>query len=184
MSEDDGLEAEDESRGASELDLPTYSEHWGARPRTTADMTPGEKQYNRLVYGLTYSERYGIKGATCADYCLRFDPDIDKPRNGARCSHCYGRVEIRSFEGSEIEPGPGRAKRLAAWIGGCAGAFCDALMFPFRVGRAHTEAMVRDILREMTFESDVLADILQVLEGIEGEMQAIRNTADAAGGQR
>lgn len=180
MSEE-AIQAEDEPRGASELDLPTYSEHWG-RARTTADMTPEEKQYNRRVYGLTYSERYGKPAGTCVTYCLT----PGQRHRGIRCPACFQDVEIRPFGEPEVEPGATRAERFSAWIGGWAGAFCDALMFPFRVGRAHTQALIRDTLQEamgagLNAEVPALFDILTVLEGIEGELRAIRNTADAAG---
>lgn len=179
VSEADEL---DETRGASELDLPTYSEHWGRKGRTTADWTPEEKQHNRRVYGVTYRERYGEPAGVCVTYCLT----PGQRRRGIRCPSCFQGVEIRPMDGSEVEPGPTRAERFAAWVGGWAGSFCEALMYPFRVGRAHTEAMIKDILQEamaagLSAEVDGLTDILTVLEGIEGELRAIRNAAELAG---
>lgn len=168
-------------RGAPELDLPTYSEHWGGKSRTTADWTDEERRHNRRVYGLTYSERYGRPGGVCVTYCLT----PGQRRRGVRCSSCYQDVEIRPMDGSEVEPGPTRTERFMAWAGGWAGAFCEALLYPFRVGRAHTEALVRDILQQameagLSAEIDGLTDILTVLEGIEGELRAIRTATDAA----
>jgi hypothetical protein len=135
--------------------------------RTLADLEPEERDYNRRLYGLTYSERYGRKRARgCVSYCLT----PGQRRRGVRCPACYGTVDIRPLDSDDIEPGPGLMERFAAWAGGWAGAFADALLFPFRTGRAHHEAMVRDILREALengLDVDVLTDILAVLEGIE-----------------
>lgn len=153
--------------------------------RTVADQTPEEKAYNRRVFGITYRERYGQPAATCVSYCQA----PGQRRRGPRCPACYGPVEIRPLNGSDVEPGATRGQRFAAWAGGLAGAFAEAMMFPFRVGRSHTEAMVRDILQEAMaagLRAEIpdlpqLFDILQVLEGIEGELRVIRDAADAAG---
>lgn len=187
MSEEDGQgsmggghSAATDPRGTlASGELPDSWHSTGVPPgRTVAEMTPEERDYNRWVYGLTYSERYGRKTATCVTYCLT----PGQRRRGIRCPACYEDVEIRPMS-DDIEPGLTRGQRFAGWLGGWFGAFWDAMMFPFRVGRAHTEAVMRDILRGITFESDAMSDILQVLEGIEGELRAIRNTAESAAGE-
>ena len=81
---------------------------------------------------------------------------------------------------------PPRTGRLAAWFGGVAAAFAEAFMFPFRVGRAHTEALVRDILQEavaagLSAEVDGLTDIVAVAESLETDLRAIRNAVERAG---
>lgn len=151
----------------------------GTSGRTIADQTPEEREYNRKVFGVTYNERYGKPGA-CVTYCLT----PGQRRRGTRCPACYGEVAIRPMGGSDIEPGLTRAERIAAWFGGWFGAFIDAMMFPFRVGRMHTEAMIRDILQqsinaELHAEVDGLTDILTVMESMESELRAIRNAAEA-----
>jgi hypothetical protein len=156
--------------------------HPTGRPgaRSTSEMTPEEKDYHRRVFGVTYRERYGHQAGVCVTYCLT----PGQRRRGIRCPSCFQGVEIRPMEGSDVEPGLTRAERFAAWAGGWAGAFIEALLFPFRVGRAHTEAMVRDILREALeagFQVDALTDILATLGSIEGELRAIRNAAEASG---
>ena len=150
--------------------------------RTVRDQTPEERAYNRQVFGVTYRERYGQPSAECVTFCRT----PGQRRRGQRCPCCYGPVAVRPIDGADIDPEPGRAERFAAWVGGLAGAFADAMLYPFRVGRAHTEALVRDILQEamaagLSADIPELGDILQVLEGIEGELRAIRTAADAAG---
>lgn len=150
--------------------------------RTVAAQTPEERAYNRRVFGVTYRERFGQPGGVCVAYCLT----PGQRRRGIRCPACFQDVEIRPMSGSEVEPGLTRAERLAAWAGGWVGAFWDAVLFPFRVGRAHTEALIRDTLQEaitagLQAEIPGLFDILQVMEGIEVELRAIRTAADAAG---
>lgn len=150
--------------------------------RTLAELTPEERAYNRQVFGVTHRERHGQTAGVCVTYCLT----PGQRRRGIRCPACFQDVEIRPLDGSDVEPGVSRAERFAAWAGGWAGAFADAMLFPFRVGRSHTEAMIRDLLQEamaagLRAEIDGLADIMQVLEAIEGELRAIRNAADAAG---
>lgn len=147
-----------------------------------AEMTDAEREHNRRMFGVTYRERTGQTvhdqrraHAKCVSYCLA----PGQRTRGTRCPACFGPVEIRAIEQEDIDPCPTHAERLAAWIGGWAGAFWDAMMFPFRVGRAHTEAMIRDILRDASMEIDALDDILQVLSGIEETLLAIRNAADA-----
>lgn len=150
--------------------------------RSTSELTPEERQHNRQVFGVTYRERYGQPAGICVCYCLT----PGQRRRGIRCPACFQEVEIRPLDVSDVEPGVSRAERFAAWAGAWMGAFADALLFPFRVGRSHTEAMIRDILQEamaagLSAEIDGLADIAQTLEGIEGELRAIRNAVDAAG---
>lgn len=166
-------------------DTPDSHFSTGAPPaRTLADQTPEERAYNRSLYGLTYNERHGGARTGCVSYCLQ----PGQRRRGARCPACYGTVDIRPLtEDSDIEPGPTRMDRFAAWAGSWVGAFLEAVMFPFRVGRAHTEAMVRDILREALaagLQVDTLGDILTALEGIEQTLGAIRNQADRIGENR
>jgi hypothetical protein len=149
--------SDEDYRGAAELELPVAYFPTGApAARTTADLTPEERDYNRRVFGQTYRERYGPPAGTCVSYCL----NPGRLRRGARCPSCYGPVVIRAFS-EDIAPGPTRAERLAAWIGGWAGAFLDAMMFPFRVGRDHTRALVRDLLQE-AIEAGLRAEIAEV----------------------
>lgn len=154
----------------------------GAPPaRSLADQTDEERAYNRNLYGLTYRERYGSRAAGCVAYCTH----PGQKRRGPRCPACYGPVDIRALtEDSDIEPGPTRGERFAAWVGSWVGAFVDAMMFPFRVGRAHHEAMIRDILREALvngLQVEQLGDIITALEGIEQECSVIKDHIERIG---
>ena len=66
----------------------------GVRGRTTADMSSEERAYNRLVFGVTYQERYGKPEAVCTAYCLH----PGQKRSGVRCPACYGQVAVRSWD--------------------------------------------------------------------------------------
>lgn len=137
--------------------------------------------------GVIHREYWGRRGHVYGDdhdACVNYCRTPGQKRRGVRCPACYGTVVVRPIEGAGIERAPRRGERLAAWLGGWFGAFLDAMMFPFRVGRAHAEATIRDILQEamtagLSAEIDGLADILTVLEGIEKEVRAIRNEAIA-----
>lgn len=134
----------------------------GAPPvRQVSEWTPEERAHNRAVYGVTYSELHPREHAVCVTFCLT----PGQRRRGPRCPSCYGKVDVRAIGEADIEPCPTRAERFAAWAGGWVAAFCEALLFPFRVGRAHTEAMVRDILNEAL--AAAVTDILAALEGPE-----------------
>jgi hypothetical protein len=111
----------------------------------------------------------------CVTYCT----NPGQRRKGVRCPSCYGEVEIRAFGADEIEPGPTRAERFTAWAGGWVAAFCEAVMFPARVSRAHTEAMVRDLLQE-AIGAGLRAEILTVCPVCEASEQA-EITATEAG---
>lgn len=156
----------------------------------TADELPDEEdQHSQLVGGVIHREYWGKQGHSYGqehDACVNYCRTPGQRRRGVRCPSCYGEVVVRPIDSADIEPAPRRWERFMAWCGGWAGAFCDALMFPFRVGRAHTEAMIKDILQQameagLSAEVDGLTDILTVLEGIEGELRAIRNAAELAG---
>lgn len=152
-------------------------------------LTNEEREHNRRVFGQTWRERTGQTFADqrrshtrCVAYCLT----PGDRRRGIRCPSCYGDIDIRAIGQEDIEPSLTRAERLAAWIGAWIGAFCEAVMFPFRVGRAHTEALIRDTLQQsidagLTADIPGLADILTVLESLEEELRAIRNAAESPG---
>lgn len=107
--------------------------------------TDAEREYNASVFGLTYRERNtaAAKHDRCIILCL--DPH---PKRVNQCPSCYQKAVPVDIYLAQLEPLPGRAARLAAWMGGVAAAFVEAFMFPFRVGRAHTEALIRDMLQE------------------------------------
>lgn len=122
---------------------------------------------------------YGQDHDACVTYCRT----PGQRRRGVRCPACYGPVVVRPIEGADIDPAPRRAERFLAWCGGWIGAFADAMLYPFRVGRSHTEALIRDILQEamaagLRAEVDGLTDILTVLKGVEGELRAIRKATE------
>src|SRR5215472_7439461 len=153
-------DTDDVARGAAELDAPgTHHQKIEHRPlRRIAEQSAEERAYNRRLYGLTYNERYGQPEGTCVNYCRH----PGQRRRGARCSSCYGHVEIRSFADApeDVAPGPMRAERFAAWCGGWVGAFLDAMLFPFRLGADHTRAMVRNALQE-ALQSGLNAEIVR-----------------------
>ena len=152
----------------------------------TGPVTDAEREYNAQIFGQTYRERTRAQThSRCIVLCLA-------PRAGRvnRCPSCYGPAVPMDIYMSQLAPAPGRGARFATWAGGvigaAAGAFAEAVTFPFRVGRAHTAATVRDILQEaigagLAAEVDGLSDILAVLEAVEGELRAIRQAADNAG---
>lgn len=152
-----------------------------------ADAAEEAHRYNGAIGIGQPSQRYSVDYSDhgpgiCVTYCLT----PGQRRRGIRCPSCYGDVDIKAIGQDGVEPSPGRAERLAAWVGGWVGAFCEAVMFPFRVGRAHTEALIRDRLQQsidagLTADIPGLADILAVLEGIEEELRAIRSSAEAPG---
>jgi hypothetical protein len=139
--------------------------------------TDAEREYNASVFGLTYRERHD----RCIILC-----EQPHPQRVNQCPSCYGKAVPMDIYLSQLEPVPGRGARLAAWAGGMAAAFAEAFMFPFRVGRAHTAALVRDILQEaigagLTAEVDGLHEILTRLETLERELRAIRDATGAPG---
>jgi len=105
--------------------------------------TEAERRFNANVLGVTYRESKGHRHNRCIILC-----DQPNEQRVNRCPSCYGRAVPMDIYVSHLEPMPGRGARLAAWLGGLAGAFAEAVTFPFRVGRAHTAALVRDILQE------------------------------------
>lgn len=157
------------------------------RAEQAADATDGAHRYNGALGIGPPNDRFEAADqrrshTRCVAYCLT----PGDRRRGIRCPSCYGDIDIRPIGQEDIEPSPTRAERLAAWIGAWIGAFCEAVMFPFRVGRAHTEALIRDTLQHsidagLTADIPGLADILAVLEGIEEELRAIRNAAESPG---
>lgn len=144
-------------------------------------MTEEEREYNQRVFGLTYRERRKTH-----DRCIILCEAPNATRVN-RCPSCYGKAVPMDIYMSRLDPMPGRAERVARWAGGVAGAaassLVEAVMFPFRVGRAHTAALVRDILQEamgsgLRAELDGLSDILTVTEALETELRAIRNAVE------
>ena len=143
-----------------------------------SEMTAAEREYNKQVFGLTYRERHGQTHERCIILCTA--PNAGRVN---RCPSCYGKAVPMDIYMAGLEPMPSRSARVAAWAGGVFGAFAEAVMFPFRVGRAHTAATVQDILQEaigagITAEVDGLHDILTVAEALETELRAIRNAVE------
>jgi hypothetical protein len=148
----------------------------------TGEVTDAEREYNQRVFGLTYRERRGKDHDQCIILCTA--PNDVRVK---RCPSCYGKAVPMDIYMSQLDPAPGHAARVARWAGGVIGAavaaFAEAVMFPFRVGRAHTTALVRDILQEamsagLRAEVDGLADILTVAEAIEKQLHDIRNAVE------
>lgn len=163
MSEDTGLDdrphsaATDPHATVAAGELPD-NWHPSGPPRAASSLSEAERDHNRQMFGITYRERHGLpEHAVCVAYCR----NPGQRRHGARCPSCYEKIDIRPIGSEDIEPVPTRAERFAAWAGGWAGAFLEAAMFPFRVGRAHTEAMVRDILQQ-AMAAGLRAEIVQV----------------------
>lgn len=91
----------------------------GATGRTLADASVEERAYNRLVFGVTYRERYGKDERICISYCLH----PGQRRRGVRCPSCYKKVAVRAWDEREHTPEPSRLGRiLAAWRRGRADA--------------------------------------------------------------
>lgn len=163
MVSDDQAELDDRPHSAATDPHATLTA--GEMPDRTYPATPrgtvqseAEREHNALVFGVTYRERHRVQvHDVCVAYCLT----PGQRKRGQRCPACYGPVDVRLLDGEDIDPCPTRAERIAAWAGGWAGAFCDAFMFPFRVGRAHTEAMVRDILQQ-AMAAGLRAEIVQI----------------------
>jgi hypothetical protein len=123
------------------------------RPRNTSDLTSEERDYHRRVFGVTYRERYGSQAGRCVTYCLT----PGQRRRGTRCPCCYQAVEIRPMDGSDVEPGPTRAERFAAWAGGWIFEFWYGLTFPWRLDQAR----LRDLMTEL-LEAGMAVDLVQV----------------------
>src|SRR5271154_5335128 len=114
-------------------------------PSTTS--TEAEREHNARVFGLTYRERNNAAHDRCIVLCVG-----PNPGRVNRCPSCYGKAAPMDIYMARMDPMPSRAERIARWAGGvlgaAAGAFAEAVTFPFRVGRAHTAALVRDIMQE------------------------------------
>jgi hypothetical protein len=145
--------------------------------RMPAAQTQAEREYNASVFGQTYRERASVYRGT--DPCIVLCQAPNETRVN-RCPSCYGKAIPGDIYLARLQPMPGRAARFAAWAGGAIGtalaAFAEAVTFPFRVGRAHTAALVRDILQEaigagLTAEVDGLHEIITTVQGLARELE-------------
>jgi hypothetical protein len=190
---EDGGQAEATELAGRYAELMSVGDEDDDRKHATGSMVPGtqtdaEREYNTKVFGLTYRERHRKDYDRCIVLCM-----APNPGRVNRCPSCYGKAAPMDIYLSQLDPAPGRAARMARWAGGAIGAwigsFAEAVTFPFRVGRAHTAALIRDILQEaveagVSAEVEGLHDILTVAEQLETELRAIRDAVERAGESR
>lgn len=142
-------------------------------------MTDAEREHNAQMFGVTYRERIGRRAHNrCIILCM-----APNPRRLNQCPSCYGKAVPMDIYAAQLEPMPGRAARMGRWAGEWAAAFWEAVTLPFHRSQEHARALVVDVLRDamaagLTAEVDGLDGILATLEGIEGELRAIRNAAE------
>lgn len=168
-------------------DLP---DNWhGVDPETLRNRpelwsSDAEREHNARVFGETYRERAGlVHGQRRGDPCLILCQQ-PSPERVNRCPSCYGRAIPMDLYQAKLEALPRRAERIGRWAGEWAAAFWEALTMPFRHSAEHQRALIVDVLQDamaagLSAEIDGLADILTVLEGMEGELRAIRDAAEA-----
>jgi hypothetical protein len=144
----------------SSLSVELYREYWGRGEEIR--QYEAEKEHNRRVFGQTYREINGRDHKRCIVLCL--DPGQRQP---VRCPTCYGKIGVRAMrEMPDVDPVPTRGERLAAWLGRCAGEFIDGARYPFRAGREHTVAVIRDVLQD-AMAAGLAAEIVQVCPSCE-----------------
>jgi len=110
-------------------------------------------ELHREYWGWTNNEDH----TQCIVLCL--NPGQRKP---VRCPCCYGKAGFRPMHEwpEEIDPVPTRGERLAAWLGACLAAFCEAVTTPFRVSRQHHVALIRDVLQD-AMDAGLTAEVVQ-----------------------
>lgn len=131
-----GVSDADLSRRAEPEDLETLRR----LGRSSADWSPEEREYNRRVMGVTYSERFGRdRHRRCINFCR-----APGQRDLKRCPTCYGAGEVRPMADipGDIEPTPGRRTRFWLWAGWAIGHVWLGITYPWRLDQAR----MRDLL--------------------------------------
>ena len=146
-------ETQDEEAQDSQLGVELYREYWGRGDEGAQVLA--EKEHNRRVFGQTYRERVGPQHRRCIVLCLN-----PGQRNPQRCPTCYGKAGVLPMDQADVEPLPGRGEQFARWFGRCLGELIDGIMWPFRQGREHRIALIRDILQD-AMNAGLTAEITQ-----------------------
>lgn len=143
------------------------------------EVTDAEREHNAQMFGVTYRERVSWRAHNrCIVLCI-----APNPGRVNQCPSCYGKAVPMDIYAAQLDPLPGRAARMGRWAGEWFAAFWEAATLPFHRSQEHARALVIDVLQDamaagLTAEVDGLADILTALEGIEGELRAIRDAAE------